>query len=170
MNPDGSELEIVYGRHSHNLNGQTVHFSQSRFTPDDNVLVAVREYERNTLGGNFYRLDTANYIDMNEPVASSSSLTGPGQEAALFDNIDTQSALSPGGYVAALYPLFDGSGRQLFAWSQCRVYDPDQVVEEGVARTILPCDEALLANPDIEAAPVLYGLWIYNPQTNTQQQ
>jgi hypothetical protein len=169
MNPDGSELEIVYGRHSHNLNGQTVHFSQSRFTPDDNVLVAVRDYERNTLGGNFYRLDTANYIDMNEPVASSSSLTGPGQEAALFDNIDTQSALSPGGYVAALYPLFDGSGRQLFAWSQCRVYDPDQVVEEGVARTILPCDEALLANPYIEAAPVLYGLWIYNPQTNTQQ-
>lgn len=169
MNPDGSELEIVYGRHSHELNGQNVHFAQSRVTPDDRVLVAVRAYERDTLGGNFYRLDTANYIDVNSPVASSDSLTGPGQEAALFDNIDTQSALSPGGYVAALYPLFDGSSRQLFAWSQCRVFDPDQVVEEGVARTILPCNDTLLANPDIEAAPLLYGLWIYDPQTNTQQ-
>ncbi len=169
MNPDGSELEIVYGRHSHSLNDDTVHFVQSRLTPDGQVLSSVREFERNTLGGNFYRIDVQSYTDNTSPVASNSSLTGPAQQPALFDNIDTQADISPGGYVAALYPLFDGSGRQLFAWSQCRVYDPEQVVNEGDVRTILPCSETLLSTDGIEAAPLLYGLWIYDPQTNTQQ-
>lgn len=169
MNPDGSELEIMYGRHSHELNGDTVHFVQSRITPDDQVLASVRTFSRNTLGGNFYRIDVDNYVDIDSPVASSDSLTGPGQEAALFDNIDTQAAISPGGYVAALYPLFDGSERQLFAWSQCRVFDPEQEVVEGEQRTILPCTPELLETDGIEAAPLLYGLWIYDPITNTQQ-
>ena len=169
MNPDGSELEIVYGRHSHDLNGDNVHFVQSRVTPDGQVLAAVREYTRDTLGGNYYRLDVQNYIDNDTPTAASDSLSGPGQIAALFDNIDTQAPISAGGYVGALYPLFDGSNRQLFAWSQCRVYDPEQEIVEGETRTILPCSDVLLANEDIEAAPLLYGLWMYDPQTNTQQ-
>lgn len=169
MNTDGSELEIVYGRHSHELNGDNVHFVQSRITPDGDVLAAVREYTRDTLGGNYYRIDVQQYIDSNTPIASSDSLSEPGQTAALFDNIDTHAPISAGGYVGALYPLFDGSNRQLFAWSQCRVYDPEQEVAEGETRTILPCSDALLANENIEAAPLLYGLWMYDPQTNTQQ-
>lgn len=169
MNPDGSELEIVYGRHSHELNGDNVHFVQSRITPDGDVLAAVREYTRDTLGGNYYRIDVQQYIDSNTPIASSDSLSEPGQAAALFDNIDTHAPISAGGYVGALYPLFDGSNRQLFAWSQCRVYDPEQEVAEDETRTILPCSDALLANENIEAAPLLYGLWMYDPQTNTQQ-
>ncbi|MEM7418095.1 MAG: hypothetical protein AAF364_00045 [Pseudomonadota bacterium] len=169
MNPDGSELEIVYGRHSHELNGDNVHFVQSRITPDGDVLAAVREYTRDTLGGNYYRIDVQQYIDSNTPIASSDSLSEPGQAAALFDNIDTHAPISAGGYVGALYPLFDGSNRQLFAWSQCRVYDPEQEVAEDETRTILPCSDALLANENIEAAPLLYGLWVYDPQTNTQQ-
>ena len=169
MNQDGSQLEVVYGRHSHELNGETVQFVQSRITPDDQVLASVRGFSRDTLGGNFYRIDIESYVDINAPVAGSDSLTGPGQVPALFETIDTQADISPGGYVAALYPLFDGSERQLFAWSQCRVYDPEQVVEEGTVRTILPCTPALLETDGIEAAPVLYGLWIYDPQDNTQQ-
>ncbi|MDO6565559.1 hypothetical protein Q4561_00675 [Alteromonas sp. 1_MG-2023] len=168
MNPDGSQLEIVYGRHSHDLNGSNIHFVQSRVTPDDKVITAGSEYERDTLGGNFFQIDIDNYTDNETPIASSDSLSEPGQVPALFDTIDAQAAISPGGYVAALYPLFDGSGRQLFTWSQCRVYDPDATTDNDAERRILPCTEALLDTPDIEAAPLLYGLWMYDPLTNTQ--
>lgn len=165
VNPDGSDLEIVYGRHSHTFNGQTQQFTKARLTPDGEILASVRDFESSRLGDNFAVLDTTQFIDTNMPVASADSLTGPAQTNALFDTVDTQADISPGGYFADVYPLWDGSGRQLFTWSQCRVMDPDDETGE----VILPCDETLLANPDIEAGPELYGMWIYDPQTQTQQ-
>lgn len=169
MNPDGSQLEIMYGRHSHDFDGSNQHFIKSRTTPDEQVIVAVSEYQRTRLGGNFYRLNINDFIDNEAPVAANDSATGPGQIPALFNTIDTQSPLSPGGYVSSLYPLFDGSGRQLFTWSQCRVYAPASADDNPEERKILPCSQALLAEEGIEAAPELYGLWMYDPASNTQQ-
>ncbi|MDF2177864.1 hypothetical protein P2G88_06335 [Aliiglaciecola sp. CAU 1673] len=168
MNPDGSELEILYGRHSHSQNQQNLHFVQSRFTQDNRVLVALREYRQNRLGGDYALVDLEAYIDLNTPTADNPSLSGPAQQPALFDTVDTLSTLSPGGYFASLYPLWDGSNRQLFAWSQCRAYDPDQVVTAGETRRILPCSAELLERDDVEPAPLLYGLWMYDPASNTQ--
>lgn len=167
VNPDGSGLAIVYGRHSHNVSGDTQQFVQSRLTPDGHILVAVRPYQRDTLGGNFALLDTENFTDNTTPVASSDSLNGPAQTPALFDNIDTSLPISPGGIVASVYPLWDGSGRQLFSWSQCRVLGPE--TEDDSPRQVLPCTEERLADDNVEAAPALYGLWMYDPQTQTQQ-
>lgn len=167
VNPDGSGLAIVYGRHSHSDSGEAQQFVQSRLTPQGQILVSVRPYQRDTLGGNYALLDTANFIDNNTPVAASDSLSGPAQTPALFDNIDTSVAISPGGIVASVYPLWDGSGRQLFSWSQCRVLGSE--TGDGTARQILPCTEDRLAEDDVEAAPALYGLWMYDPQTQTQQ-
>ena len=171
MNPDGSELEIVFGRHSHQQQEQDLHFVQSRVTPDNQILVALKEMQPQRLGGDFVRLDTENFIDIDQPVASNPGGSSEAQTQALFDTVDTSVEISPGGYFASLYPLWDGSGRQLFSWSQCRVFAP---VEEGqgadseVSRKILPCDEELLALPDIEAAAPLFGLWMFDPQENTQ--
>ena len=171
MNPDGSELEIVFGRHSHQQNEQRLHFVQSRVTPDNQILVALREMLPARLGGDFVRLDIENFIDIEQPVASNPSGSGQAQTQALFETVDTSVEISPGGYFASLFPLWDGSGRQLFTWSQCRVFEP---VEEGqgadsdVPRKVLPCDEELLALPGIEAAAPLFGLWMYDPVENTQ--
>lgn len=170
MNTDGSELEIVYGRHSHDSerSNQAMQFVQTRELPDGKVLSAFRPYTIETIGGDFISIDIANYIDNDQPVNDQNGRSGVASQAILFDNISIDGSISAGGKFASVYPLWDGSGRVIFSWSQCRVYDPEQVVVEGETRKILPCSETLLSNPEIEEAPLLFGLWIYDPVQNTQ--
>ncbi|MFQ3251443.1 MAG: hypothetical protein ACI9O6_003293 [Glaciecola sp.] len=172
MNPDGSDLEILYGRHSHldsEGNAADIHFTQTRVTPDDRILVALTPFEKEELGTDFVAIDVANYIDNYMPIASASSLSGPAQEKALFENIDIEADISPGGYIAALYPLFDGSGRQLFSWSQCRLLAPlPEGAAEDAERSVVACSEETLLDPAYEQAPPLYGLWMYDPVEGTQ--
>ena len=172
MNPDGSDLELLYGRHSHTDSAGSnadIHFTQTRVTPDDRILVALTPFEKEELGTDFVAIDVANYIDNFTPIASASSLSGPAQEKALFESIDIEADISPGGYIAALYPLFDGSGRQLFSWSQCRLLAP---LPEGAAddanRSVVPCTEETLLDDTYEQAPPLYGLWMFDPVEGTQ--
>ncbi len=170
MNTDGSELELVYGRHSHDSDraDEELQFVQTRPLPDGTILSALKPFESNSVGGDFVQIDIENYIDNTQPTADNVGLSGPAQQPILFDNIAIDGSISAGGRFASVYPLWDGSGRVIFSWSQCRVYDPNQEVIEGQARIILPCDENLLANPDIEEAPLLFGLWIYDVADNTQ--
>ncbi|MCU7556065.1 hypothetical protein OCL06_15850 [Alteromonas sp. ASW11-19] len=167
VNPDGSGLAIVYGRHSHMDGDGEQHFVGSRITPDGQILVSARPYQRATLGGNYALLNTTDYVDTFTPVADAESLSGPAQTPALFESIDTAVAISPGGYVASVYPLWDGSGRQLFSWSQCRVYG--EAPTDGSERPVLPCTPERLAEENVEPAPALYGLWMYQPDSGTQQ-
>jgi hypothetical protein len=172
MNADGSGLEIVYGRHSHNsdLSNDALQFTQLTEQPNGQLLAALRPFVSNSWGGEYVNIDIANYVDNTMPIASQSGLNGPAQKSALFDNIVIDGSISAGGLFSAVYPLWDDSQRLLFSWSQCRVYDPQQVLGEGEndVRTILPCDTELLANPEIETAPLLFGLWIFDPLENTQ--
>jgi hypothetical protein len=170
MNADGSGLEIVYGRHSHNseFTDDILQFTQLTEQPNGALLAAIRPFVSNSWGGEYVNIDISNYIDNTMPVASQSGLNGPAQQSALFDNILIDGSISPGGLFSAVYPLWDNSQRLLFSWSQCRVYNPEQVLVEGDVRIILPCDAERLANPQIEAAPLLFGLWMFDPIENTQ--
>jgi len=170
MNADGSGLEIVYGRHSHatELTAEALQFTQLTEQPSGQLLAALRPFVSNNWGGEYVNIDIANYIDNTMPVASQSGLNGPAQQSALFDNIVIDGSISPGGVFSAVYPLWDGSQRMLFSWSQCRIYDPEQVLAEGEVPTILPCDAELITNPQVQAAPKLFGLWMFDPIENTQ--
>ncbi|WJG08761.1 hypothetical protein [Aliiglaciecola sp. LCG003] len=170
MNADGSGLEIVYGRHSHNIerSEQALQFTQSRELADGRLLSAIRSFNSSTIGGDYVAIDIQNFIDIQQPFANQGGLSGPAQQPILFDNINIDGSISPGGHFNAVYPLWDGSERVLFSWSQCRVYDPDEELLEGEERRILPCTDALLANPDVQAAPLLFGLWMFDPIENTQ--
>ena len=170
MNADGSGLEMVYGRHSHisARSDEALQFTQLAEHPDGQILAALRPFTSNQWGGDYVNIDTVNYIDNTMPIASQNGLSGPAQTHALFDNVLINGEISPGGSFSAIHPLWDGSQRILFSWSQCRVFDPEQVVTEGDTLNILPCNDTLLANPMTEAAPLLYGLWMYDPVENTQ--
>ena len=170
MNADGSGLEIVYGRHSHNseLSNQPIQFTQIAEQPNGQLLAALGSFTNSDWGGEYVNIDIANYIDNNTAIASQSGLTGPAQQSALFENVTIDGNISPGGKFAAVYPLWDGSERMLFSWSQCRIYDATQELAEGEVRTILPCDEDSLADPMTESAPSLFGIWMYDPLENTQ--
>ncbi|MEP0355314.1 hypothetical protein [Paraglaciecola sp.] len=170
MNTDGSGLEIVYGRHSHtsSRSDEALHFTQLAEQPDGQILAMLRPFSTNQWGADFINIDVANYIDDTMPIASQAGLIGPAQTPAIFDNVLINGDISPGGSFSAMYPLWDGSERILFSWSQCRVYDPEQDGGTDEELQILPCDDTLLENPVVEAAPLLYGLWMYDPIDNTQ--
>lgn len=168
INADGSDLEILYGRHSHtSFDGlDNIQYAATSITPDSRILAAVNSFDQERLGTDFIAIDTANYIDNTTPIASMTSLSGPAQESALFENIDLINEVSPGGYINALYPLWDGSGRILFSWNQCRLLTPLPADSpDGTPRTVAPCNEANIANAEFTAAPPLYSLWMFRPAT-----
>ncbi|GAC15549.1 HzsA-related protein [Aliiglaciecola lipolytica] len=172
MNADGSGLEILYGRHSHasDRSDDPLQFVKVRELQDGTILSALRPFTSDTIGGDFVSIDYLNFIDNTQPIASQTGLSGPAQTPVLFDNITIDGSLSRGGRFASVYPLWDGSSRVIFSWSQCRVYDPEQIIAEGevVERKIIPCDDSHEDNPDIEEAPLLFGLWMYDGIENTQ--
>jgi hypothetical protein len=72
--------------------------------------------------------------------------------------------ISPGGRFSSAFPLWDGTGRILVTWSECRL--------QNTAGTILPCTPANLAlanaaTPTLTAAPVLYSAWMFDPVADT---
>ena len=172
INADGSDLEIRYGRHSHqSVEGLAdIQFAATTITPDSRVLAPVNSFGAPRLNTDFYAIDTDNYLDNQTPIASMPSLAGPAQQSALFNNIDVINEISPGGYITALYPLWDGSGRVLFSWNQCRLLVPLPVgANPETPRTIAACNEDNIADNTYTRAANLYGLWMYRPAADDAQ-
>jgi len=162
MNPDGSALELLYGQNSHETgtNGTTVQFMQPRELEDGRVMALIRPYSDTDAGGDIVAIDTPVYVEDTQPNKDNAGLSGPAQEPATVIGVSTApDSLSSGGRFRSVFPIQDGTGRMLVSWSQCRV------VEETLN---VPCTEERLADPDVEAAPPLYGIWIYDPRDNTQ--
>lgn len=65
INADGSGLEIVYGRHSHNseLTDEALQFTQLTEQPNGLLLAALRPFVSNSWGGEYVNIDIAHYID-----------------------------------------------------------------------------------------------------------
>lgn len=168
IRPDGSGLQLLYGAGSHftGTDGSEVHFLEAQEMPDGTIIALVRPFATDNYGGDLVLIDVANYVDDTQPVAAGNGVPqGPAQVAATINVVDTQADPSPGGRYASVFPLFDGTQRLLVTWSQCRVMVTDPATQ---ATRIGPCTEALLADPTATAAPPLYGLWLYDRQTDTQ--
>lgn len=170
INPDGSGLTLMYGRHSHSsIEGlDDVQFVKANVNPDGDVFLGINSFSQPLFGTDFVTININDYIDNTTPLASLLGLDGTAQQSALFAGIELSDDISPQGYITAFYPLWDGSGRILYSWSQCRLYAPlaDGETDQS-SRTIAPCSqENIDAQYDI-AEPV-YGLWMYDPQQDTQ--
>ncbi len=171
VNPDGSDLQLLYGAHSHATGTvdpttgtpSTIQFLGPRAMQDGRTMALVRPYTGTDAGGDLVLIDTANYVDNTRgSSAANSGLPGPAQARALPTDVRTIPGPSPGGRYRSASPLFDGTNRLLVSWSQCRL------VEEG---RIVPCTSDRLNNtttPPVEAPP-LYGVYIYDVRDNTQK-
>ncbi len=162
MHPDGSELEVVYGTHSHDTGteGATVQFLQPRETLAGKLTTLLAPFSSGQGGGDLVMIDATHYVDHDQPVWSSRGLlSGEGQTPATVNQIRTDNRPSPGGRFNAAFPLWDGTARALVAWSPCRLLDQDKV---------LPCTSERLAAADVQEAPPLYGAWIYDFDQNIQ--
>jgi hypothetical protein len=166
VNPDGTGLELLYGANSH-ATGTTdpatnlpsvIQFLNPRPMQDNRTLTIARPFQGTGEGGDLILIDTVNFVDNTHPLTA--GMPGPAQARALPTDVRTIPGPSPGGRYRTAAPLYDGTGRLLVSWSQCRL------VEAG---RIVPCTSDRLQNPDAVEAPPLYGIYIYDVQANTQQ-
>ena len=162
VRPDGTGLELLYGAHSHatGTDDSTIEFLEPRPMPNGHLLVRVQPFEAADEGGDLLEIDAGNFVDIMQPTEPNTGvLAGPAQKPATVNVVRTVEGPSPGGRFNSAFPLFDGSGRILVSWSQCRLLDGSRIV---------PCTDKRLASATAVSAPPLYGLWIYDPEQRTQ--
>lgn len=163
VRPDGTELRIRYGAHSHatGTDGAQIQFVQPREQEDGRIMTIIKPFSGSDPGGDAILINTADYIDNEQPTwPNQGVLSGPAQTPATVNSVDTDPAApSPGGRFLSAYPLWDGSNRALISWSPCRIMDGSAIV---------PCTAERLADPGVEAAPPLYGVYIYDMGNDTQ--
>jgi hypothetical protein len=162
INPDGTDLQLVYGAHSHDTgsNNSIIQFLKARELDNGEVVSILAPFNRQTPGGMLTSIDINNFIDNSTPTWVNQGLTTTAQTNLVNTNIQTDGSPSPGGLYGAAYPLRDGTNRYLVSWTQCRL--------ENTNGTIIPCTQDNLADTSNVEAPPLFGLYIYDAANNTQ--
>jgi hypothetical protein len=177
-NPDGTNVQLLYGANSHatgtdatGTNTNVIEFVKTHEMQSGRVLALVRPYtgtESKTaplgtdFGGDLIEIDTQDYVENTQPTLANAGAVGPAQVAATTNEVLTVPGPSPGGRFYAGFPLWDGTGRILVSWSQCRLLDTSVT-----PNTIVPCTTSALASPTATAAPPLYSVWMFDPTLNT---
>lgn len=161
MFPDGSGLQLLYGRNSHATGTQNtpIQFLQARPRADGKVVALARQFTGTEFGGDAVLIDVANYVENTQPTGSNPGGRGPAQSRLVVNDVRTIPGPSPGGRYSSVFPLWDGTDRLLVSWTQCRVLQQSRIV---------PCTNDALAQPNVQTAPPLYGIFIYDPRQNTQ--
>ena len=170
MNPDGTDLQVHYGVHSHasgatndGADDATVHFVEAQEMEDGRIIAIARPYRNSFGGGDIVIIDSRNFVNRDQSISSMAGMPGPGHRSATINSVSTAEVgdeLSLGGRYRSVYPLWDGSGRFLFSKSNC------ELLVEDIRR---PCIEPWLSNPDaVEVSPV-YAIWLYDPAQHTQK-
>jgi len=170
-NPDGTDTQLLYGALSHAtgspvdpLTGETpdIEFTRPREMSDGRLMVLTRERTDVDFGGNLVIVDARNFVENTQPLAGNGA-TGNAQTPATLNDVRTIPGPSPGGRFQSGFPLWDGSGRILVSWSQCRLLD----VGGADPTRIVPCTSAAIEDPAVETAPPLYSIWMFTPAQNT---
>ncbi len=161
-NPDGSDMELLYGAHSHDTgtNNSTVQYSAPREMPDGNIMVVTQPFTGTFGGGDIAIINTSSFVDNQRPVWALNGLTGPAETKATINNITNNDSISPNGRYASAFPLWDDSDRILVSKSTCQV---------DVDGTIRPCIEPWFSDPAaVELSPA-YGIWVYDVGNQTEK-
>lgn len=167
MTPDGTDLQVLYGVHSHDTgattngdNDATIQFSQPEEMQDGRIMFIARPYTNTFGGGDIVIIDTERFVNINQAVYTLTGLQGPAQVSATINNISTDNELSLGGRYSAAWPLWDGTNRVLVSKSTCELNIND------IRR---PCIEPYLSDADaVEASPA-YSIWLYDLGDDTEK-
>ena len=175
MNPDGTDQQLLFGPHSHDIGTvdpttglpTNVQYVKAREMQDGRVIAIIRLVDAGTeFGGNLVMINVATYAECLQRTAAAGGPVPPGgtnpcpaEAPATPNDVRTIPGPSPGGRFNSAYPLWDGTGRVLVSWTQCRLLD--------ASGRIVPCTDANLALPNPQLAPPLYSAWLLNPGNNT---
>lgn len=160
VNPDGTGLNYLYGRHSHDSVSDTtdVQFLQPRKGDNGLTLVQLRPFESEDYASVAAQLDLDQFVEADLRIDGS---PGAGQQP-LVAGVGLAGEPSLKGSYGSVSPLLDGSGRQLVSWTPCRL-------RELATDRIVNCTESRLASSDYVAADPVYGLWLLDVASGTQR-
>ena len=155
--PDGTDVQYFFGDISLNVTPEDDAAAMARlFRPQelpDGRIAAIYMPNQTSLGGDMVFIDPRDATE-GEPVSIS----------PLPIVVDPE-LISLHGQFSSLSPLFDGTNRLLVSWSSCRLI-------ETATERLRPCTTGLLVDgvpaEGHEAAPPLFGIWIYDLTANTQ--
>ncbi|MDO3381584.1 hypothetical protein [Gilvimarinus algae] len=170
MRPDGTDLRLHYGYHTR-LDDEKPWLFNPELLPDGR-LVGIYKPRNDLLGGDMLAINHTDYVEDNRAVTSTEEETPLPEDAALNTltvlPVVIDGEISRHGEFSALTPLYDGTNRLLVSWSQCRLIEPADPDVEGSDERYVPCTDEYMAQ-ELEAAPPVYGLWVYNLDDNLQQ-
>ncbi len=178
INPSGGQLSTLYGSESGDViaaeesaegNTDRIQFMHPRELADGRIMTLIRPQNQAQPGGDIALIDTEGFVDVLTTVLNYEGTEARGQVALSDVEINALDELSPGGKYLSAYPLKDGSDRVLVSWSPCRVENGDGLY---IPCSIADNDDQIIAEGETEgafqAAPPLFGLWIFNPNDGTQ--
>lgn len=171
-NPDGTDLELLYGGESDNTGtqGANIEFLRARELQGGDVLSLIAPFTNTSFGGDLNVINVRDYINNTQPnVANQGVLAGPAQEPATINEVLTVPGISVGGRYASAWPLWDGTDRLVVSWSVCQLELVDPLAAPDAEPVFVPCTDTNLADPQaLEALPA-YGIWVYNRADDSQQ-
>jgi hypothetical protein len=184
VNPDGTDVQLLYGAQSHDTSVTNpsnaascpaglacgVQFVSTKPLQNGELLALARPFAGADFGGNLLRINSNGYVENNQTAPDSGYPTPTnGETPATQNDVRSQTANgapvpSPGGRFNSAFPLWDGTNRVLVSWGQCRL--------QNASGQLLVCSDANLAdansaNPTVTLAPPLYSAWLLNFNDNT---
>ncbi len=161
MNPDGSEVTLVYGAHSHQLNGVEFEYTRPEEMQDGRIMLIAKPETGTFDAGNAIMVNIVDYIDHDVPVSGLVGLLDSAEEVLTQKDITVDAGeISLEGRYQSAFPLWDGSDRVLVSKSFC------QLILNGETQL---CDADNIQNPDAEEIYPTYSLWIYDPNDKTEK-
>jgi len=167
INPDGTELQVLYGVHSHDTgsnnagsNDAIIQFTQVEEMQDGRIMVITRPFSGTYGGGDITIIDIEYFVNQTQPVPAMTGLSGPAQSSATINKISATNEISTAGRYSAAYPLWDGSNRILVSKSAC---------ELDLNGTRRACIEPYLSDINaVEVSPA-YAIWLYDMSNHSEK-
>lgn len=169
MTPDGTDVKMYYGSHSHNTGqaNNTAAYSNPREMDDGRILAILRPLVTTFGGGDMVVIDAKNFADNTQPTWEQQGAVTGSAQTVLSQNVVNSLGIALQGRYNSIFPMLDESERYLMSWTPCQILenpaDPNS--------TIIPCSLASsqqLNDPNVTEAPPHYGIFLYNPNNKTQ--
>ncbi len=160
VNPDGTGLSYLFGRHSHDSVPETndIQYLQPRKSDSGNLLVQLRPFESDDYASVLAEVDVDQFVEAN---LRTDGTEGSGQRS-LVPGVGLDGQLSLKGSYASVSPLLDGTNRYLVSWTPCRL-------RETATDRIVNCTEDRLQSEEYQPAEPVYGLWLLDITSETQR-
>ena len=161
VNPDGTGLSYLYGRHSHGSvsDGVNIEYLRPQATDSGRLLAQLRPTETNNFGAVPVEIDVERYVEASIRVDGN-----PGSaQTPLVSGLSLGNEISLRGNYSSVSPFLDGTRRYLVSWSPCRLR-----LATGNG-DILNCTQERIASGAYRAAAPVYGLWLLDMASGTQR-